>query len=233
MAEDTRTPENPQGGQPPTPTPNPAPNPDPVAELQRKIEQLEKQNADKDRFITDLSATTKTLEARINQVGRPPQEKTADLDLQKEAQEILETAQLDPAKAGERLSDLVSRVSEKSKKDLLDNLGPVIEQQTYVAKVKAENADLIELGLEPSIGIRAQQLMQSGKSFKESVDTAVKEAKEKVNKLKSNAPPVPPPPAAVGEQGSNRQPTPPPPPAEITEADEIKAEQERRRKSGL
>lgn len=217
---------------PPVVTP---PAPDPAEEQRRENESLKKQLADKDRFITDLNSEKATLEARLTQTQpKPPTH--IDVDLQKEASRILETAQIDPTKAGEELANLIKATTDKAQQGILSNLQPIIEQNTYIAKVKSENKDLIDLGLELSISKRAYDLMQTGKTFSEAVDTAVKEARGKVDKLKSNAPPVPPtpPPAgAVGESGSNRQPEVTPPPKEETPEDEIKREKERRRKQGL
>jgi len=225
---------NPPGdaGAPPTPSPEAAE----AERLRRENESLKKQTEDQAKFITDLQSTTKTLEDRIKQIGQPGQPQV-DLDVQKEAQQILETAQIDPVKASQDLARLLASTQNKATQAILSNLSPIIEQQTYVNKVKSENQDLIDLGLEAGITLRAGQLIQSGKTFKEAVDNAVLEARKKVDKLKSNAPPVPPtpPPAgAVGEgEGSLGPPPPPPPPKEPTEADEVKAERERRRKQGL
>ena len=93
----------------------------------------------------------------------------------------------------------------------------------------------MDLGLEPAIGIRANQLLQSGKPFKDAIDTAVKEAREKVDKLKSNTPAAPllPPAGAVGEQGANNLPAPITPPKEETPEEEIAAEKARKRKLDL
>lgn len=218
-------------------TPN-NPNPDPAQELERikaENEALRKQNSDKDKQISDISSERSTLEARLR--DKTPQEaKQLDTDLQKEAARILETAQVDPAKAGEDLAVLISGVTNKAQQAILGNLQPIIEQNAYVAKIKQENADLIDLGLEQGISFRASQLMQSGKSFKEAVDSAVKESRDKVKKLTSNSQPTPPPtppPSSIGEIGSNRQPPKVEPRPEPTEQDEINAERERRRKSGL
>lgn len=233
--EDTPVKVDPQAEPTPTPPAQPTPAPDPAEELRRENEQLKKQNADKDRFITDLNSEKATLEARLTQTQPKQEKQQLDTDLQKEASRILETAQVDPQKAGEDLAALISATTSKAQQNILQNLEPIINQNAYVSKVKEDNKDLMELGLEPSISLRATKLMQSGKSFKEAVDTAVSEAREKVDKLKSNTPkePTPPPPGAVGEKGANVTPTPTPPPKEETEQDEIAAAKERRRKLGL
>jgi hypothetical protein len=224
------------GSQTATPPIVPTPKPDPVDELRRKTEALEKQVADKEKYINDLKSEKDTLEARLTETQPRPQSQPLDTDLQREAASILETAQVDPAKAGEALANLIKTTSDKAQQAVLGNLAPIIEQNTYVAKIKSENADLMELGLEPAITVRANQLIRSGKQFKEAVDMAVRESRIKVDKLKSNTPPppiVPPPDGAVGESGNNRQPEPPVIPKDVTPEDELKAERERRRKSGL
>jgi len=236
MAEDTQKVETPQADQTVTPDVVTPAIPDPAEELRRKNEQLEKQLADKDKFITDLKSTNETLEARFTQVNRQPiTSAPVDLDLQKEASRIMEVAQIDPIKAGEDLANLIKDSTDKATKQVLQNLSPIIEQNTYINEVKTKNNDLIELGLEPSISSRANQLMQSGKTFKEAVDTAITEARTKVDKLKSNVsvPITPAPKEAVVESGANKQPEPPKPPVEETDEDEIRKEQERRRKMGL
>lgn len=227
------TPQAPGSGTPPAPQP-PA-NSDPAEELRRENDQLKKQLADKDKHITDLSSEKSTLEARLTQTQRPPNQKLDD-DLQKETARIMETAQVDPQKAGEELAQLIKNSTSKAQQAILQNIEPIINQQSYINEVKKNNADLIELGLEISISHRAQQLLQTGKSFKDAVDAAVSEARAKVDKLKSNtppAPPTPPPPGGVGEKGSNNEPPPTPPPREETPEDEIAAERARKRKMGL
>jgi len=218
------------------PAPVTPPIPDPAEEQRRENETLKKQLADKDRFITEIKSEKETLEARLTQTQPKPTAPVVDTDLQKEAARILEIAQLDPAKAGEELGRLIQTATSKAAQETLRNLEPLISQNTYINEVKEKNKDLIDLGLEPAITIRASQLIQSGKSFKDAVDAAVSESRIKMDKLKSNTPtvpPTPPPPGAVGEGGANRQPEPTPPPKEETPEDEIRAAQERRRKMGL
>lgn len=217
----------------PTVTP-PIPPADPAEELRRENESLKKQNADKDKYITEIKSEKDTLEARLTQI-KPKEQQNLDLDLQKESARILELGQIDPVKAGEELGNLIKRTQDKTQQSILANLSPIIEQNTLIAKVKSENQDLIDLGLEPAITIRANQLITSGKSFKDAIDTAVKESREKMDKIKSNAPlvPTPPPAGATGERGNNKQPEPTPEPKETTPLDEINAERERKRKSGL
>ncbi len=226
-----------EGNQPVTPPVVETPKPDPaveLAELQRKNKELAEAISQKDSYIKTVETEKATLETRLSAVK--PQEPTKPIasDIQPEMARILETAQIDPAKAGEELSRLIIGVSEKTKQELLGNLSPIIEQNTLIAKAKEDNQDLIELGLEPAITIRANQLIQSGKSFKEALDISVKETRAKVDKLKSNTPPATPPAGAQAETGANAAPLPPPtPPREKTVQEEIAERNEKRRKQGL
>lgn len=234
MTKDTQEVVKPEEGQTPTPTVETPKNPEVAEELRRELESFKKQLADKDKFITDLKSEKETLEARFTQVNRQPtQTQPVDNDLQKEAARILEVAQIDPAKAGEELGNLIKNTTSKVQQETLRNLEPIITQTTYINEVKKANADLIDLGLEPGITLKANQLMQAGKTFKEAVDTAISEARSKVDKLKSVSVPTPPPASAVVESGANKQPEPPKAPVEESDLDEIKKEQERKRKLGL
>lgn len=214
----------------------PSSKPDEAKVLEEQVENLKKQLADKDSYITELASEKATLEARLSQV-RPStggnDDNKLDDDLKREAATILETAQVDPDRAGEELAKLISKTTSKAQQSILQNLEPIISQQTYINEVKKSNKDLIDIGLEPAITLRAQELMSAGKPFKEAVDTAVKEARVKLERIKGSAPPSPPPSGAVGERGANQEPTPPPSPKEPTPDDEIRAEKERRRLMGL
>lgn len=221
----------PKESQPATPEATPAPQPDPaVIELQRKMEALEKQIADKDRYITDVINEKATLEQRLQHTQAKPQ---GQAEVQNDVAKILETAQIDPAKAGEDLAQVLKSTQDATERRVLQNLGPIIEQQTYINEIKTKNADLVDLGLEPTITLRAQQLMNTGKSFRDAVNVAVTEARSKVDKLKSNAPPQPTPPAAVVESGGNAAPAPTPPPKVETQEDEMASRAAKRAKMGL
>ena len=222
----------------PTATPEvvPTPNPDPaaeVAEIRRKNEELSKQVADKDRYITDLANEKATLEARLSQINKSADTTVVDKDIEAQAKNILEMAQIDPEKAAHDLAAMIKATQDKTQKDLLSNLGPIISQTTYINEVRKNHQDLIDIGLEPQITIRANQLMQSGKSFKEAVDMAVTEARKRVDKIKSNAPPPAPPAGAIAETGANPPPVTPPVPVEKTAQDEVADRFALRAKKGL
>lgn len=197
----------------------------PEPDVSEELERLKKQLSDKDRYITELADEKATLEARLSET---PEKKEKE-EITGDVASILEEAQIDPEKAGEKLAKLIKNATAKAQQDILANLQPIVEQQTYVSKIKAENQDLIDLGLEPAITLRAQNLMKTGKSFKAAVDIAVKEAREKIDKLKK---PSDVPPGAKGEKAANKVSS-APPPKELTPEDEIRLEKERRRKLGL
>ena len=222
-----------------TPVVAPVAQPDPaVVELQRKVEELDKKVADKDRYITELSNEKSTLEARLTQT-QPKVEPAPDASIDFEAKRILETATVDPETAGKDLAKLIKSTTDAAKKELLQsvqgNLQPAIENISYANEIKAKNADLIELGFEPVISSKVNEYLQTGKfkTFKEAVDHAVKETREKVDKIKSNAPPTPPPKSAMTEDGANKLPETPPPPRQMTQEEEIQERLAKRIRMGL
>ena len=227
-----------EGSQQATPDAQVNANHDNAVELEKirqEKENLQKQLADKDRFITELSSEKSTLEARLTQTQPRQQQVDVPSDLQSEYVKVLELAQVDPKSAGEQMAVLMSKVTQKAQNDAMQNLEPTMNRQMYVTKVKNENTDLIELGLEPHITLRANSLMSSGKQFNEAIDIAVKEAREKVNKIKQVTPttPTPPPSGAVVEKGANSNPPPTPPVKEMTDEDEMEEQRKRRRAMGL
>ena len=221
-----------------TPAPSLIPNPDPAEELRRENEALKKQVADKDRFITDLNSEKATLETRLTQRDTPTTQAVSD-DIQAEAKAILEKAQLDPEAAGKDLASLLQRTTNASQqailKNLQENLQPAIENNVYAAEVKIKNKDMIDFFGEDFLSIKVAQRLQTKQSatFKEAVDSVVKEYHVKMDSLKSNAPPTPPPPGALGEGGPNKPPEPIPSPKEETQSDEIVRRQKERAERGL
>lgn len=177
-----------------------------VSMLAKKLDDLEKRVADKDAYITELSNVNKALEQRINSIGAGDNSGNNNQP----------PAEVDPTQ--------FVRV---------DQVNAIIEQQAFVTSVRKENQDLIDLGLEPGMELRARQLLSQGKDFKEAVSTAVKEAREKVNKLKQPATPPPPPAGAMGEDGRPGVPPTPPPKQEETLEDEGPARMAKRMKLGL
>jgi len=220
-----------------TPTAPPAPQPDPAEELRRENEQLKKQVADKDRFITDLNSEKATLETRLTQ-RQAPTTPVSD-DIQVEAKSILEKAQLDPEAAGKDLANLIKKTTDAKEqsilKNLQENLQPAIENNVYAAEVKVKNKDLIDFFGEDVLGMKVAQKLQTKQAttFKEAVDSVVKEYRGKMDSLKTNAPTPPPPKEARGEEGGNKTPEPTPPKKAETQEDEIRRRNEERAKRGL
>jgi hypothetical protein len=219
-----------------TSAPEPQPTPDPAVELaeaRRKNEELAKQVADKDKFISDLATEKSTLEARLQ--TRDPQP-TVPTQVDIDAKAILEKATLDPEGASKDLANLIKNTSETTKKEVLQNLQPMIEESMFIAEQKAKNKDLIDFFGEDFLTIKGFQMIQQGKakSGKEAVEAIVKEYRTKFDSLKnSNAQPQPTPTGVVSEEGSNVQPPPTPPSKPLTQAEEIANREERRRKMGL
>lgn len=225
-----------------TPSLSPIPAPDPaveLAELRRKTEELGKQVADKDRFISDLANEKATLETKLTQRDIPPISVVTNESIQIEAAKILEKAQLDPEEASKDLAKLIADTTERSTQKVLQNiqanLQPAIENNVYAAEVKTKNKDVLDFFGEDVLSMKVANLIQSGKTktFKEAVDIVIKEYRSKYDGLKSNAAPAPLPIGATGEEGGNRPPSAPPSLKEITPEEEIKQRQERRRLSGL
>lgn len=113
-----------------------------------------------------------------------------------------------------------------------DQIPVILKQQMYVERIREDNKDLIELGLEPAIELRARQLLLSGKDFETAISTAVKESREKIDKIKA---PVkqPVPNGAVGEDGSVKPPVEPKKEPDPQIEDEGSARFERRMRMGL
>jgi hypothetical protein len=176
-----------------------------VTMLAKKLEELEKRVADKDSYITELSNVNKALEQRINSVTAPVSENDST-----------------PA-----------TVADPAKYVSVDQIPGILEQQLFIKDIKRENADLIDLGLEPAMELRARQLLSQGKEFREAVGTAVKEAREKVNKLKQPSSSSQPPAGVIGEDGKSGVPPAPKPKAEDPMEDEGPARVARRMKMGL
>ena len=123
--EDTRVQDEPKEAVEATPEAIVEPTPDPVAEqvaeLQRKQEELAKQLADKDRYISEVTNEKATLEARLSQRDTTTTEPISD-DIQKEASRILEKSQIDPDAAGKDLANLIKNATTKNTKEALEKM---------------------------------------------------------------------------------------------------------------
>jgi len=225
------------GNPPDNPDPNPNPQPDPAEELKAQNEQLKKQLADKDRFITDLNSEKATLETRLSQRDAPTQQVSEDIQV--EAKQILEKAQLDPEAAGKDLANLIKRTTDTAQQNILknlqDNLQPAIENNVYVAEVKAKNKEILDFFGEDFLAIKVNQKLQTKQSatFKDAVDSVVKEYRAKMESLKSNVPPTPPPPESQAEGGGNKPPEHISPPKVETQEEEIERRKRERQQRGL
>ena len=219
-----------------TPESKPTPQPDPaVAELQRKVEELSKQTADKDKYITDLKATVDTLETRITQ--REPPKEVLNVDAQVEVQHILEKAQLDPESASKDLAAYIKKTTDTAQQSVLkniqDNLQPAIENNVYAAEIKVKHKELLDFFGEDFLSVKVANKLQTSKStFKEAVDATIKEYQMKLDSVKTNVP-LPIPKAADAEDGSNKKPEPIPPKKDESQEDELTRRMAERAKRGL
>lgn len=140
--------------------------PEQLAALQAQMDSLKASVAEKDRIIGDLNVTKATLEARVaGAAPAPVAPEVNNADIDREAQAILEEGQTDPAGASKKLSKLISKVAESTasiaSKKALEQVGPMMENNTFAAAVRTENADLlaIEPGMEQLIANRANEIM--------------------------------------------------------------------------
>lgn len=160
---------------------------DPATELarlrQEKIE-ADKRLAEKDKHIGELSTEKATLENRLS--GYQAVESVIP-QTQPEGEEGQ-----DPAKPkGQHVGAYVRP----------EDVPEIIERTTFITEMKKENKDMMDFGLEPVITMRADQLIRTGKSFKEAVATAVKEQREKFDKIKQPTTPAQTPSVPAGLQG--------------------------------
>ena len=152
----------PAGSPTATPPAAPAATPNPAEEFSKvkaEKEALERRLAEKDQYIAQVTTEKATLEARLQGIAPKGNESIPPGDIQAEAQRILETAQLDPAAASKDMATLLKKTQDETQKAILANLNPIIEQNTYIAEVRNKNKDLLEVGLEPAITLRANQLI--------------------------------------------------------------------------
>lgn len=202
------------GNQPVTPAAVVTPAEDPATEaarLRQEKTDLEKRLAEKDKHIGDLSTEKATLENRLS--GYQAVESIAP-----QGEPTGETPTGQPVNQYVRPEDVPE----------------IIDRTTFITKMKDDNKDMMEFGLEPVISMRADQLIRTGKSFKESVATAVKEQREKFDKIKqpTTSTPAPVPSGLQGESGAS-VPITPTPPVEDKLGDEGEERKRLRAKRGL
>lgn len=140
--------------------------------LQREYADATKRLSDKDNHISQLSNEKATLEQRFNATNSQKQE---DADIAKEATAILAEAADDPDAAGKRLATLIKKAQDSGVKTATETVNHVVTQREKINKLRAENQDLLEIGLEVPITMRANELMQQGRSFDDATQTAVTE----------------------------------------------------------
>ncbi len=205
-----------------TPSGTPAPVAVPPAEdpateaarLRQEKADLEKRLAEKDKHIGDLSTEKATLENRLSGY-----------------QAVESVTPIGEAPAGDAPAGGTS-VSEYVRPE---HIPEIIERTAFITKMKEDNKDMMDFGLESVISMRADQLIRGGKSFKEAVATAVKEQREKFDKLKQPTASAPAPAVPAGLQGESgaSAPVTPAPKTEEALGDEGEERRKLRLKRGL
>ncbi len=171
-----------------------------AAELKAEIEQLRRDNQEKDKTITELGTTVSTLKTRLSEIQpatpTPTPNQLSTEELKKKAKEVMEKVYEDPEKAGEELSNLLVEVQQQGRQVDLKTTANMVEQaissMQYVEKVKKDNPELEPY--EKLITARVDSLLgqinpKTGKAFtfKEALDVSIAEAKEAHKKVKKDA----------------------------------------------
>lgn len=143
---------------------------------QEKID-LDKRLADKDSHITNLTNVNQTLEQRFKATNSQNQE---EVDLEKEAADLMAEAKENPETAGKKLAALIKKTKDSGAQSVSQTVENVVSQREKVNKLREANKDLIEIGLEMPITVRANELMKQGKSFEDAANTACSEFREKL-----------------------------------------------------
>lgn len=145
--------------------------------LKKEKADVEKRLTDKDSHISQLTNVNQTLEQRLKTTNTQQQEEG---DLEKEAEALMAEAQENPSTAGKKLAALIKKTRESGAQTVARTVENVVSQRETVAKLREENKDLIEIGLEMPITVRANELIQQGKSFEEATKTACAEFRKKL-----------------------------------------------------
>lgn len=199
-----------------------------IANLTSTIEELKKDTTTKDQTITELANSKSALEQRLNELeaikydvagGQQPTGPVPGVDAETSSKitAIMESATMDPAKAGQDLAKLLQENKNASTQEAINaaisSVTKYTELNDYLNKVKAENPDLMPF--EAMITARASAIMAGGKGLKEAVDTAIAETKSSLeardDHIKNNAePPNLPPGAKVEDRPGAPAPAPEP-----------------------
>ncbi len=140
--------------------------------LQREYAETTKRLSDKDNHITQLTNEKATLEQRFNATNVQKQEET---DFAKEATSILAEAADDPDAAGKKLAGLIKKAQDSGIRTATETVNQVVTQREKINKLRVENQDLLDIGLEIPITMRANELMSQGRSFDDATTMAVTE----------------------------------------------------------
>lgn len=172
-----------------------------VEELQAQNTKLQAEQAEKDRKIQELEAEKATLSKRAETVQQPPQNlqpvgAMTDEQIEAETNRIETLRATDPAKAAKETGILMKKISTSSANAAAgaaaSNIQPAIEQAQFIDKIKADNADLLEVSpaMEDIIAAEANRILQgipsnerTQKKFQETVKKVVAEKRESLKHL--------------------------------------------------
>lgn len=194
-----------------------------VEELEAENKKLQEEQAARDRKIQELEAEKATLSKRAETVQQAPQNvqpigAMTDEQIEAETARIEALRATDPAKAAKETASLMKKIATTSANAAAgaatSNIQPAIEQAQFIDKIKAENADLLEVSpaMEDIIAAEANQILQkipmnerTQKKFQETVKRVVAEKRESLKHLlkpkeEEKKPKVPP--GAQGEEGA-------------------------------
>ena len=173
-----------------------------VEELQAQNKKLQDEQAEKDRKIQELEVEKATLAKRADSVQQPPQTPPlqsgamTDEQIETETNRIEALRATDHAKAAKETALLMKKISNSSAQAAAGaasaNIQPAIEQAQFIDKIKAENADLLEVSpaMEDIIAGEANRILQgipmnerTQKKFQETVKRVVAEKRESLKHL--------------------------------------------------
>ena len=179
--------------------------------VEQRLARLERENEESKRKISELATEKGTLEKRIEEIGRKPQnipneEEAEEKQIESEVQGALTEAQLDPDAAGKKLAGLITKVRKDDRKkfvqDALDHVNRQAafnqEFNAHVESIKKAKPKL--LPFEKRIARDAALLMQQGKPWKEALDKSVSDFETDFKHLLDNGAQTPPE-APKGSQG--------------------------------
>jgi len=213
------------------PNPNQGPSQE---ELEKQNQELLNQIKERDSKIQELETTSKTIQARIDEIAKAGGGKSEDVSAQK--RRIMERAQYDPdgaqAELDALLSDLENSIVQKATNQAITKLrgeAALEKLKAGVAKANPEfDEDMVELVIDRANMLAAQEQV---KTAAEAVEKATQYIKAKLEAYASKKQPQPLPSGASAETGPNKPPeAPKPEPVETPEQEIDKRKEELQKK---